>query len=151
MPMVPQYCDAYFSDPFSYYLPPLSDCVVDTTIESGMYFLSCLWQLCCSSYRHILTSTCCVLDSWNLFSKSFLVVLKHLSILGGVVCCLCFEFSQKTTSPRRFKQGHTQRRKKDCAEGETSSCNNVTVSRHPYTGLLDFWKDLTEMQHTSKP
>jgi hypothetical protein len=41
--------------------------------------------------------------------------------------------------------------KKDCAEGETSSCNRVTVSGHPYTGLLDFLRDLTKMQHTSQP
>jgi len=106
MPMVPQYCEAYFSDPFSYYLPPLSVCVVDTTIESSMYFLSCLWQLCCLLYRHLLTSTWCV------FSKSVLVVLKCFEHFGWGVCCLCFEFSQKTANPRRFKQNHTQRGKK---------------------------------------
>jgi len=95
MPMVPQYCEAYFSDPFSYYLPPLSVYVVDTTIGSGMYFLSCLWHLCCSSYRHLLTSTWCVLDSWNLFSQSFLVVFKHLSILGGMFVVSILNFPRK--------------------------------------------------------
>lgn len=95
LPMVCQYCEAYFSDPFSYYLPPLSVCVVDTTMKSGIYFLSCLWQLCCLSYRHLLTSTWCVLDALNLFSKSVLVVLKLLNILGGVLAVSVLNFPRK--------------------------------------------------------
>jgi len=153
MPTVPPYCGAYFNDPFSYHLPPLSVYVVDRTIVSGMYFLSCLWQLCCSLYKHLLTSTSCVLGvlgSWNLFSKSFLVVLKHLSILGGMFAVSILNFPRKLLILEYLNRTYTKRIK-DCAEGGTSSCNNVTVSRRPYTGLLDFWKDLTEMRHTSQP
>lgn len=149
--MVPQYCEAYFSYPFSYCLPPLSVCVVD----NNHWFRRVLSVLSVTAMLFIVQTPCNInMVCYRILKPFFQIIfsgLKAFEHFEWDFCCLCFEFSQKTTNPRRFKQSHTQRGKKDCAEGETSSCKNVTVSRCPYTGLLDFWKDLTEMQHTSKP
>jgi hypothetical protein len=71
-------------------------------------------------------------------------------MLRGMFAVSLLNFLRKLLILEDLNRTYTERMK-DCLERGTSSCHNITVSRRPYTGLLDFWKDLTEMWHTSQP
>jgi hypothetical protein len=111
MPMVPQYCKAYFIEPVSYYLPPLSICVVDMTIDvrhvlSVLSVMNMQFDLQTPSDINMVCSR--LLKSFFQIIFSGLKAFEHF---GWDVCCLYVEFSLKTSSPRRFKKSSTQRGK----------------------------------------